>query len=135
MLLLLLFQSRSSMLMFTGGFLTLMAIGGFPSFVEEMKVLLLQFIFYYFQIVLILNKDSREIITRLSSIMRNRIITRSFVDATNRNLLNQLDHDMILKIRVMHRRSLNLARSVIHVPKLSRCTFRSTKLLIMSSKV
>ena len=135
MLLLLLFQSRSSMLMFTGGLLTLMAIGGFPSFVEEMKVLLLQFIFYYFQIVLILNKDSREIITRLSSIMRNRIITRSFVDATNRNLLNQLDHDMILKIRVMHRRSLNLARSVIHVPKLSRCTFRSTKLLIISSKV
>ncbi|KAF8690800.1 hypothetical protein HU200_041190 [Digitaria exilis] len=31
-------MSRSSMLMFTGGLLTLMAIGGFPSFVEEMKV-------------------------------------------------------------------------------------------------
>ncbi|XP_039804481.1 ABC transporter G family member 1-like isoform X3 [Panicum virgatum] len=32
-------RSRSSMLMFTGGLLTLMAIGGFPSFVEEMKVI------------------------------------------------------------------------------------------------
>ncbi|CAN6172068.1 unnamed protein product [Urochloa humidicola] len=31
-------RSRSSMLMFTGGLLTLMAIGGFPSFVEEMKI-------------------------------------------------------------------------------------------------
>ncbi|XP_044445726.1 ABC transporter G family member 1-like [Triticum aestivum] len=31
-------RSRSSMLMFTSGLLTLMAIGGFPSFVEEMKV-------------------------------------------------------------------------------------------------
>ncbi|KAF7105346.1 hypothetical protein CFC21_106166 [Triticum aestivum] len=30
-------RSRSSMLMFTSGLLTLMAIGGFPSFVEEMK--------------------------------------------------------------------------------------------------
>lgn len=31
-------RSRSSMLMFTGGLLTWMAIGGFPSFVEEMKI-------------------------------------------------------------------------------------------------
>ncbi|KAM3215644.1 hypothetical protein ACQJBY_067589 [Aegilops geniculata] len=31
-------RSRSSMLMFTSGLLTLMAIGGFPSFVEEMKI-------------------------------------------------------------------------------------------------
>lgn len=31
-------RSRSSMLMFTGGLLTFMAIGGFPSFVEEMKI-------------------------------------------------------------------------------------------------
>ncbi|KAJ1271483.1 hypothetical protein BS78_06G130700 [Paspalum vaginatum] len=31
-------KSRSSMLMFTGGLLTMMAIGGFPSFVEEMKI-------------------------------------------------------------------------------------------------
>ncbi|XBI42590.1 hypothetical protein VPH35_126902 [Triticum aestivum] len=31
-------RSRSSMLMFTGSLLTFMAIGGFPSFVEEMKI-------------------------------------------------------------------------------------------------
>ncbi|KAL6600380.1 hypothetical protein ACP70R_045180 [Stipagrostis hirtigluma subsp. patula] len=31
-------RSRSSMLMFIGGLLTLMAIGGFPSFVEDMKI-------------------------------------------------------------------------------------------------
>jgi hypothetical protein len=32
------------MLMFTGGLLTLMAIGGFPSFVEEMKVYITLFV-------------------------------------------------------------------------------------------
>lgn len=32
------FQARGSVLMFVGGFLTFMAIGGFPSFVEDMKV-------------------------------------------------------------------------------------------------
>lgn len=37
-LLLGLFQARSSMLMFIGTLLTFMAIGGFPSFVEDMKV-------------------------------------------------------------------------------------------------
>ncbi|WOK94337.1 hypothetical protein Cni_G03039 [Canna indica] len=31
-------QDRSSMLMFVAGFLTFMAIGGFPSFVEDMKI-------------------------------------------------------------------------------------------------
>ncbi|RWW14614.1 hypothetical protein GW17_00021603 [Ensete ventricosum] len=31
-------QARGSVLMFVGGFLTFMAIGGFPSFVEDMKV-------------------------------------------------------------------------------------------------
>lgn len=31
-------QARGSMLMFTAAFLTFMAIGGFPSFVEDMKV-------------------------------------------------------------------------------------------------
>ena len=40
------------MLMFTGGLLTLMAIGGFPSFVEEMKVSP----FYYIHIVLLQEK-------------------------------------------------------------------------------
>lgn len=34
-----LWQARSSMLVFVVGFLTFMAIGGFPSFVEEMKVI------------------------------------------------------------------------------------------------
>lgn len=32
------FQARGSMLMYVASFLTMMAIGGFPSFVEEMKV-------------------------------------------------------------------------------------------------
>lgn len=32
------FQARASMLMFTSTLLTMMAIGGFPSFVEDMKV-------------------------------------------------------------------------------------------------
>lgn len=32
------FQARGSMLMFVAAFLTFMAIGGFPSFVEDMKV-------------------------------------------------------------------------------------------------
>ncbi|RWR98302.1 ABC transporter G family member 11-like protein [Cinnamomum micranthum f. kanehirae] len=31
------FQARGSMLMFVAAFLTFMAIGGFPSFVEDMK--------------------------------------------------------------------------------------------------
>ncbi|KAJ8493642.1 hypothetical protein OPV22_015363 [Ensete ventricosum] len=31
-------QARGSVLMFVGGFLTFMAIGGFPSFVEDMKI-------------------------------------------------------------------------------------------------
>lgn len=31
-------QARGSMLMFVAAFLTFMAIGGFPSFVEDMKV-------------------------------------------------------------------------------------------------
>lgn len=31
-------QERGSMLMFVASFLTIMAIGGFPSFVEDMKV-------------------------------------------------------------------------------------------------
>lgn len=34
------FQARGSMLMFVAAFLTFMAIGGFPSFVEDMKVCL-----------------------------------------------------------------------------------------------
>lgn len=33
------FQARGAVIMFLSGFLTFMAIGGFPSFVEEMKVL------------------------------------------------------------------------------------------------
>lgn len=37
-ILLAIFQARGSMLMFVASFLTFMAIGGFPSFVEEMKV-------------------------------------------------------------------------------------------------
>ena len=32
------FQARSSLIMFVSSFLTLMSIGGFPSFVEDMKV-------------------------------------------------------------------------------------------------
>lgn len=32
------FQDRGSVLMFIGGFLTFMTIGGFPSFVEDMKI-------------------------------------------------------------------------------------------------
>ena len=112
--------------MFTGGLLTWMAIGGFPSFVEEMKVLLLQFFFDYFQIVPILNKDYE---------IKFDYEKTSKADATNRNLLTQLDHDMIFEIRVMHRRSLNLAHSVTHAPKLPKCTFRSTKLLIISCEV
>ena len=72
MLLLLLFQSRSSMLMFTGGLLTLMAIGGFPSFVEEMKVVVSQFIFDYFldDCSNFKKEENREIIMRLSSVTR-----------------------------------------------------------------
>lgn len=31
-------QARGSMLMFVSSLLTIMAIGGFPSFIEEMKV-------------------------------------------------------------------------------------------------
>lgn len=38
-------QARGSMLMFVASFLTFMAIGGFPSFVEEMKVCLFYFIY------------------------------------------------------------------------------------------
>jgi len=33
-----LFQDRGSLLSFIAGFLTFMSIGGFPSFVEDMKV-------------------------------------------------------------------------------------------------
>lgn len=36
--LVLMLQARGSMLMFVASFLTIMAIGGFPSFVEDMKV-------------------------------------------------------------------------------------------------
>ena len=32
------FQARVSLLVFVASFLTIMAIGGFPSFVEDMKV-------------------------------------------------------------------------------------------------
>lgn len=32
------FQARGAMLMFIASFLTFMTIGGFPSFVEDMKV-------------------------------------------------------------------------------------------------
>jgi len=34
-----LFQDRGSLLSFIAGFLTFMSIGGFPSFVEDMKVI------------------------------------------------------------------------------------------------
>jgi hypothetical protein len=39
------------------------------------------------------------------------------------------------KMGRMHRRSLNLARGVIPIPKLSKCIFRSLNLLIVSPKL
>lgn len=36
-----LLQARASLLVFVASFLTFMAIGGFPSFVEDMKVFLI----------------------------------------------------------------------------------------------
>lgn len=56
------------MLMFTGGLLTFMAIGGFPSFVEEVKVSP----FYYIHMLLLRKKLNEKTLM----IMRPRYVTR-----------------------------------------------------------